>query len=94
LAFQPIVRYLRQWLVVVLVASTAFMAVGLSAPADGPFSIAIQPVLWRVDPAAIAESRASAFGIDIDVKLGPMHMHVSWSALPLSSPPEPHDRQL
>jgi hypothetical protein len=94
LAFCPVVRSLRQWLLVVLVVSTAFMAVGLSAPANGPFSIAIQPVLWRVDAAAIAESRASALGVDVDVRLGAMHVHVSWSVLPLSSPPEPHNRQL
>jgi hypothetical protein len=80
------VRAFRHSLLVLLVVATAFMAVGLSAPADSPFSIAVQPVLWRVDPAAIAESRASIFGLDFDVKLGPMHMHVSWSLLPLSPP--------
>ncbi|HWF83820.1 MAG TPA: hypothetical protein VG222_03200 [Vicinamibacterales bacterium] len=72
-----------------LAVMMAFIAVGLSAPADGLFSIAIQPVLWRVDAAAFAESRASALGADVDVKLGTMHMHVSWSLLPLSPRPEP-----
>lgn len=87
-------RSLRQSLLVLLAVTTAFIAVGLSAPADGPFSIAIQPVLWRVDAAAIAESRASALGVDIDVKLGSMHVHVSWSALPLSARQASPNRQL
>jgi hypothetical protein len=81
------VRSLRQTLFVLLAVVTALLAVGLSAPADGLFSIAVQPVLWRVDAAALAESRAGALGLDVDVKLGPMHMHASWSLLPLSAPP-------
>lgn len=87
-------RWLRQSLLVLLLVSTAFIAVGLSAPADGPFSIAIRPVLWRVDAAAIAASRASAFGVDIDVKLWTMHVHVGWSLLPLSWPSTSRDRRV
>jgi hypothetical protein len=67
--------------------STAFIAVGLTAPAEGPFSIGVRPVLWRIDAAAIAESRATALGLDVDIKLGRLHMHLGWSALPLSTPP-------
>ena len=81
------VRSLRQSLFVLFAVATALLAVGLSAPSDGVFSIAIQPVLWRVDAAAVAESRAGALGLDVDLKLGPMHMHGSWSLLPLSAPP-------
>jgi hypothetical protein len=81
------VRLFRQSLLVLLAVFTAFVAVGLSAPPGNPFSIAVKPVLWRVDAAAIAESRASALGLDIDIKLGTLHMHAGWSAFPLSSPP-------
>ncbi len=84
LAFPLLVRSLRHSLLALLVIVTACVAVGLTAPADSLFSIAIHPVLWRVDAAAIAESRASALGVDIDVKLGAMHVHLGWSALPLS----------
>ena len=63
---------------------TALIAVGITAPADGIFSIAIKPVFMRVDAAAIAQSRARALGLDLDVKLGAMHLHFGWSAIPLS----------
>jgi len=71
-------------LVALIIVVAACIAVGLSAPSDGLFSIAIHPILWRVDAAAIAQSRASALGIDVDVKLGGMHLHLGWSALSLS----------
>ena len=63
---------------------TALIAVGITAPVDGIFSIAIEPVFMRVDPTAIAESRARALGLDLDVKIGAMHLHLGWSAIPLS----------
>ena len=64
--------------------STAVLAVGITAPTDGVFSIAVQPIFMRVDPAAIAESRARVLGLDVDVKIGAMHMHLGWSAIQLS----------
>jgi hypothetical protein len=75
---------LARVLVGAVIFFTALIAVGVTAPADGIFSIAIQPVFMRVDPAAIAESRARALGLDVDVKLGAMHLHLGWSAIPLS----------
>ena len=69
----------------VLVLLTALVSVGLTAPADGPFSIAITPVFVRLDPTAIAESRARALGFDVDLKIGTMHVHLGWSAVPISS---------
>jgi hypothetical protein len=78
------VRSLRKSLLVLLAVSTAFVAVGLTAPADGPFSIGIQPVVWRMDAAAVAESRASVLGLDVDVKVGSIHVHLGWSVIPLS----------
>lgn len=51
-----------------LVLVTAILTVGLTASSDGLFSIAIRPVFLRL-------------GIDIDVKIGTMHLHAGWSAL-------------
>lgn len=65
---------------------TALLSVGLTAETDSPFSIAIRPVFMRVDPAAIAESRARILGIDVDIKLGSMYLHFGWSPIPLISP--------
>src|SRR5437762_3740505 len=67
---------------------TALVSVGLTAPADGVFSIAVHPTLFRLDRAAIEQSRARALGLDIDIKLGSMHMHLGWSALSMSGTSE------
>ena len=69
----------------VLVLFTALVSVGLTAPADAPFSIVITPVFVRLDRTALAESRARALGFDVDVKIGSRHMHLGWSAVPISS---------
>ncbi|OLC40689.1 MAG: hypothetical protein AUH43_25935 [Acidobacteria bacterium 13_1_40CM_65_14] len=68
-----------------LVLFTALVSVGLTAPNDGPFSIVITPVFVRLDRIAIAESRARALGFDVDVKIGSRHIHLGWSAVPISS---------
>ena len=72
-------------LVGLTIFSTAVVAVGVTAPDDGVFSIDVEPVFLRVDPAAVAQSRARALGVDINVKLGAMHMHLGWSAIPLAT---------
>jgi hypothetical protein len=63
----------RKWLaratMMLLVIVTAFVSVGLTAPADGPFSIVVRPVF---------------LGIEIEIKLGPLNSHFGWSALPVS----------
>jgi hypothetical protein len=66
-----------------LIALTALMSVGLTAPVDSPFSIAVHPVLLRVDRAAIEQSRARVLGLDLDIKIGSLHLHLGWSALPI-----------
>ena len=71
-------------LVATLIVCAAFVSVGLTAPADGPFTIGIRPVLFRLDPASIAQSRAHAFGLDIDITFGSLHLHYAWSAIPLA----------
>ena len=66
---------LRSWIVRIvmgaLVVFTALVSVGLTAPADSPFTIAVRPVVVRL-------------GVDVDVKVGSAHLHLGWSALPTS----------
>jgi hypothetical protein len=52
-----------------LLACTAFVSVGLTAPADSLFAIRIHPVLINL-------------AVDVDIKVGPRHFHTRWSALP------------
>ena len=66
------------------IAVAALISVGLTAPADSPFTIDVQPMFLRIDPVAIAESRAHAFGLKVDVKVGALHLHFKWSAIPLA----------
>jgi len=47
----------------------ALVTVGLTASSDGPLSIAIRPEFLRL-------------GVDVDVKVGSLHLHAGWSALP------------
>jgi hypothetical protein len=81
-------RFFARALVGTVIAVTALVSVGLTAPADGVFSIAVHPTLFRLDRAAIEQSRARALGLDIDIKLGSMHMHLGWSALSMSGTSE------
>jgi hypothetical protein len=71
-------------LVATLVALVALISVGLSAPADSVFTIGLHPAFLRLDPEAVAESRAHVFGLDVDVKVGELHLHFQWSAIPLT----------
>ena len=64
---------------------TALVSVGLTAPEDGAFSITVHPVLLRLDRAALEQARGRALGLDVDVKIGSMHLHFGWSALVFSS---------
>lgn len=51
-----------------LILAIAVLTVGLTAASDGPFSITIHAVFVRL-------------AIDVDVKVGTMHLHAGWSAL-------------
>ena len=64
----PLRKHITRLVGAVLIVFTAFVSVGLTAPADGAFSITIRPVLLRL-------------AIDIDVKFGSRHFHAWWSAL-------------
>jgi hypothetical protein len=73
LAFAKDVRHaplsgLTKGLFASLVLVVAIVTVGLTASPEAPFSIELRPVFLRL-------------GIDLDVKLGSMHLHASWSAL-------------
>jgi hypothetical protein len=76
-------RRLARTIVGTLIALAALVSVGLTAPADGPFTIDLRPAFFRLDPEAVAESRAHALGLDVDIKLGTVHLHFKWSAIPL-----------
>ena len=69
-----------------LIVLVALVSVGLTAPADGLFTIGVRPAFFRLDPEAIAESRAHALGLDVDVTFGTLHLHFKWSAIPLMPP--------
>ena len=45
---------LARFVVATLIAFTALVSVGLTAPADGPFSIAIRPVQFHYEWSAIS----------------------------------------
>ena len=86
-AFASFVQFRRiigRALLGAIIAMTALVSVGLTAPADGVFSISVHPTLLRLDRTAIEQSRASALGLDIDIKIGSMHVHLGWSALSIS----------
>lgn len=65
-------RSLANTLVAGVVLATAILTVGLTASTNSPFVITIHPVFLRL-------------GIDVDVKIGAIHLHAAWSALPQST---------
>jgi hypothetical protein len=66
-----------------LILIVALISVGLTAPADSPFTIDVKPVFLRLDPAASANS--SALGLDIDIRIGGLHFHYAWTAVPMAA---------
>jgi hypothetical protein len=72
LASLPPVRIrtrLARALAVTLIVFTSLVAVGVTAPVEAPFTIAVRPVLMTL-------------GFDIDIKVWSVHLHFAWSALP------------
>ena len=80
----PVRTRLARTLFGTLIVFAAFVSVGLTAAADGPFTIGLRPAFFRLDAEALAESRAHALGLDVDIKLGTLHLHFTWSAIPLT----------
>jgi hypothetical protein len=71
LASRPLVHLrtrIARALVALVIVASALVAVGATAPADAPFTIAIHPVL-------------ATLGIDVEVRLWSVHVHYAWSAL-------------
>ena len=63
----------------------ALISVGLAAPANSVFSIDITPVFLHLDAAANGESRPSALGLDVDIRIWTLHLHYAWSAVPMAA---------
>ena len=62
----------------------AFVGVGLTSPATAPISIDVRPVLLRFDTASGVPG-ARAFGLDVDIKVWTVHLHIGWPGLSLAS---------
>jgi hypothetical protein len=60
--------------VAALVIAIAVVTVGLTASSDSPFTISVHTAFLRL-------------GIDVDIKLGSLHLNASWSAIPSSTKP-------
>jgi hypothetical protein len=54
----PLRTRLARTFVGTAIVFSSLVAVGLTAPADGPFTIDVEPVFLRLDPVAIADPRA------------------------------------
>ena len=67
-------RFLGNGLFVAAVMFASVITVGLTASSNSPFSITIRPVIMRL-------------GVDLDVRIGTIHLHAGWSALPDSTKP-------
>jgi hypothetical protein len=80
----PLRTRLARTVVATAIAVVALVSVGLTAPAESPFTIDIEPVFMRLDAASIAESQAHALAVTVNVKLGALHLHYEWSAIPLT----------
>jgi hypothetical protein len=68
----PLRLRLARTLAATLIIFTALISIGLTAPPDGPLTIAVRPVLLNL-------------GVDVDVKIWSIHLHFTWSALSLTS---------
>jgi hypothetical protein len=69
--------------------------VGLTAPADAPFSISVRTIFLRVDPSPTGQPRPRALGLDVDVKCGSMHLHLGWPGFLLAAlSTSPADRSI
>ena len=65
----PLRTRLLRLIAATLIVFTALVGVGITAPAEAPFTISIRPVILNL-------------GFDIDIKVWTMHVHWQWSALP------------
>ena len=68
-----------------MILLAALISVGLAAPADSLFSIDVKPVFLRLEPTAAAESRVTALGLDVDIRIWTVRLHFAWSAVPMAA---------
>jgi hypothetical protein len=80
----PLRTRIAQTALATAIAIVALVSVGLTAPPAGPFTIDVEPVFMRLDAASIAESRAHVLAVKVNVKVGSLHLHYQWSAIPLT----------
>ena len=84
LALGPLVPFRSRLLrlaAATLIVFTALVGVGITAPADGPFTISIRPVYVKL-------------GVDVDITVWTLHWHFAWSALPAPSSTKPDPRAI
>ena len=84
LALRPLVPFrsrLVRLVAATLIVFTALVGVGITAPADGPFTISIRPVYVKL-------------GVDVDITVWTLHWHFTWSALPAPSSTKPDTRAI
>jgi hypothetical protein len=72
LASTPFVHrraWLAQALITTLIVFSALVAVGVTAPREAPFTIAIRPEFLTL-------------GVEVEIKVWTLHFRFGWSALP------------
>jgi len=75
LALPPVVplrKRLARTLIAVVIVFSSLVAVGMTAPAEAPFTISLRPVF-------------ATLGFNLDIKVWTVHVHFTWSALPTAS---------
>ena len=75
LALPPVVplrKRLARTLIAVVIVFSSLVAVGMTAPAEAPFTISLRPVF-------------ATLGFNLDIKVWTVHVHFTWSAIPTAS---------
>jgi len=75
LALPPAValrQHIAKTLVATLIVFSSLVAVGMTAPAEAPFTISVRPVF-------------ATLGFNVDIKVWTVRVHFAWSALPTAS---------
>lgn len=83
LAFGEAVRSLRKRLLLAAALLGTVLMVSLAAQAGSLVSVAVRPVLLRLDASEPGQPRPRALALDVDVKLGDLHLHAGWPGFPL-----------
>ncbi len=78
-------RLVRRALLTLLIMVTAFLAVGLTAPVDAPFSIVVHASFISTDPSPSGAVRPRALVLDVDVKCGTTLFHTGWNGIPVAA---------